>query len=200
MASIIVPLRVLGDNILIKMTSEGVYDVWCAWCASLSLIRRKILSPQPQGFFHSFDKSPNLQDWPCPSLSGVLYRPLELEAKPAFRWTTARRIFSCVYLAITGMYALCVWSLIARKWCLFRWLGARKFSSSGRTGAVRVKWNRRRWYLVSGVFGLVFLSCWPNKSMLGENIWWGRYTGDSVEALNIGAAVVAPTRQLKLRY
>ena len=85
MASIIVPLRVLGDNILIKMTSEGVYDVWCAWCASLSLIRRKILSPQPQGFFHSFDKSPNLQDRSCPSLSGVLYRPLELEAKPAFR-------------------------------------------------------------------------------------------------------------------
>ena len=85
MAPIIVPLRVLGDNILIKMTSEGVYDVWCAWCASLSLIRRKILSPQPQGFFYSFDKSPNLQDWSCPSLSGVLYRPLELEAKPAFR-------------------------------------------------------------------------------------------------------------------
>ena len=108
MASINVPLRVLGDNILIKMTSKGIYDVWCAWCASLSLIRRKILSLQPQGFFHSFDISPNLQDWSCLSLSGVLYRPLELGAKPAFRWTTARRIFSCVYLAITGMYALYV--------------------------------------------------------------------------------------------
>ena len=32
--------------------------------------------------------------------------------------------------------------------------------------------------------------------MLYEKIWWGRYTGDSVEALNIGAAVVALTRQL----
>ena len=31
--------------------------------------------------------------------------------------------------------------------------------------------------------------------MLGENIWWGRYTGDSVEALNIGAAMVAPTSE-----
>ena len=74
------------------------------------------------------------------------------------------------------------------------------FSSSGRTGAVRVKWNRRRWYLVSGVFGLGFLSCWYNKSMLSENIWWGRYTGDSVGALKIGAGVVGPTRQLKLGY
>ena len=129
-----------------------------------------------------------------------LYVPGRRAALESQWWTTARKRNFCVYIAITGMYVPCVWSLIARKWYLFRWPGARKFSSSGRTGAVRVKWNRRRWYLVSGVFGLVFLSCWYNKSMLSENIWWGRYTGDSVGALNIGAAVVAPTRQLKLRY
>ena len=36
--------------------------------------------------------------------------------------------------------------------------------------------------------------------MLREKIWWGRYTGDSVEAPNICAVVVGPTGQLKLRY
>ena len=107
--------------------------------------------------------------------------------------------FYRVYLAITGMYALYV-KTISKEMICISLARCQEISSSGRTGAVRVKWNRRRWYLVSGVFGLVFLSCWYNKSMLSENIWWGRYTGDSVEALNIGAAVVAPTRQLKLRY
>ena len=57
MTSTNVPLRVLGDKFLIKMTSKGIYDVWCAWCASLSFIRREILSPQPQGLFYCIDKS-----------------------------------------------------------------------------------------------------------------------------------------------
>ena len=50
------------------------------------------------------------------------------------------------------MYASCVLSRKARKyyscWCLCD----RKFSSCGRAGAIEVKWNRRRMYLVSSNF------------------------------------------------
>ena len=35
-------------------------------------------------------------------------------------------------------------------------VGGRKFSSSGRAGAIEIKWNRRRSCLVSGNFGLSF--------------------------------------------
>ena len=49
------------------------------------------------------------------------------------------------------------------------------------------------WYLVFLI--LVFLSFWFDKTLLCENMWWGRYTGDSLEVLKIGAAVVALTRQ-----
>ena len=48
--------------------------------------------------------------------------------------------------------------------------------------------------LVFGIWFLVFLSCWFNKSLLCEDMWWGRYTSDSVEAPNVGAAMVALTR------
>ena len=67
-----------------------------------------------------------------------------------------REFFSCVYLAITGMYAFCVWSWKARQWYPCSCLGGRKFSSSGRAGAIEVKWNRRRSYLVSCYFGFGF--------------------------------------------
>ena len=61
MTSITVPLKVVGDNFLIKMTSKGTYDVQDNHL-TISFIRREILSPQPQGFFYRFDKSPNLRD------------------------------------------------------------------------------------------------------------------------------------------
>ena len=48
--------------------------------------------------------------------------------------------------------------------------------------------------LVFGIWFLVFLSCWFNKSLLCEDMKWGRYTSDLVEATNTGAAMVALTR------
>ena len=61
MTSIDVPLKVVGDNFLIKMTSKGTYDVQDNHL-TISFIRREILSPKPQGLFYRFDKSTNLRD------------------------------------------------------------------------------------------------------------------------------------------
>ena len=102
--------------------------------------------------------------------------------------------FYRVYLAITGMYALYVKPNSKEMISI----------SLARCQEIFFFWKDRRGQsqvesmpMVFGIrcFGLVFLSCWLNKSMLCEKIWWGRYTGDSVEALNIGAVVVALTRQ-----
>ena len=75
--------------------------------------------------------------------------------------------FSCVYLPITGMYAFWVRRRKARKCYQCRCLGGRKLSSSGRAGAIEVKWNQRRSYLVSSNFW--FLSRAKKLSLVCEN-------------------------------
>ena len=64
--------------------------------------------------------------------------------------------FSCVYPPITRMYAFWVRRRKARKCYPCRCLDGKKISSSGRAGAMEVKWNRRRSYLVSSNFFFLF--------------------------------------------
>ena len=64
--------------------------------------------------------------------------------------------FSCVYLAITGIYSFCLWNRKATNCCLCRCLGGRTLSSSGWASAIEVKWNRHRPYLASINFGFGF--------------------------------------------
>ena len=59
MISINVPLGVLGDNFLIKMTSKGIYDVHDV--PHYIVIRTEILSPKPQGFFLHFKQKFGLE-------------------------------------------------------------------------------------------------------------------------------------------
>ena len=64
--------------------------------------------------------------------------------------------FSCVYLAITGIYSFCLWNRKATNCYLCRCLGGRTLSSSGWASAIEVKWNRHRPYLASINFGFGF--------------------------------------------
>ena len=65
------------------------------------------------------------------------------------------RYFSCVYLATKGMYTFSVESKSKEKLSMSvpRWQELFFFS---RAGAIEVKWDRRRSYLVSSNFGFGF--------------------------------------------
>ena len=60
-------------------------------------------------------------------------------------------------------------------------VGGRKFSSSGRAGAIEIKWNRRRSCLVSGNFGLSFYLVLSSGRMFRRFSYFAR-TGSGVVA------------------
>ena len=84
MTSINVPLKVVGDNFLIKITSKGTYDVQDNHL-TISFIEGKFYRQNLKDCFTVSTKVQTCETDLAPlSLSGVLYLPLDLGAKPAF--------------------------------------------------------------------------------------------------------------------